>query len=301
MRDVSSTRSGARPRCESDAATLDYASIDHPTDPATRVARWRRNRARIATSRWSSCAPPRPPRSPAAGGWAAATRTRPTAPPSRPCASCSTASRWTASSSSARARRTKRRCSSTASRSATAPRPAMDIAVDPIDGTTLTSLGRRGAIAVIAISERGTMFDPGPCVYMEKIAAGPAAADVDRHQRAGEGQPRSGRQGARRAGQRRDRGHPRPRPPHRHHPRVPRGRRAHPPHPRRRRRRRDLGRVAQLRQRRAVRHRRHSRRRDRGVRAQVPRRLDPGPALAAQRRRAHAPRSTWATTSTGCS
>src|SRR5213595_1285018 len=56
--------------------------------------------------------------------------------------------------------------------------PAMDIAVDPIDGTTLTSLGRGGAISVIAMSERGTMFDPGPCVYMEKIAAGPAASDV---------------------------------------------------------------------------------------------------------------------------
>src|SRR5215475_439298 len=56
--------------------------------------------------------------------------------------------------------------------------PSMDIAVDPIDGTTLTSLGRGGAIAVIAMSERGTMFDPGPCVYMEKIAAGPAAADA---------------------------------------------------------------------------------------------------------------------------
>ena len=56
--------------------------------------------------------------------------------------------------------------------------PAMDIAVDPIDGTTLTALGRPGAIAVIALSERGTMFDPGPCVYMEKIAAGPLAADV---------------------------------------------------------------------------------------------------------------------------
>ncbi len=54
----------------------------------------------------------------------------------------------------------------------------MDIAVDPIDGTTLTSLGRGGAISVIAMSERGTMFDPGPCVYMEKIAAGPAAADA---------------------------------------------------------------------------------------------------------------------------
>jgi fructose-1,6-bisphosphatase II len=56
--------------------------------------------------------------------------------------------------------------------------PTMDIAVDPIDGTTLTSLGRGGAISVIAMSERGTMFNPGPCVYMEKVAAGPAAADV---------------------------------------------------------------------------------------------------------------------------
>jgi fructose-1,6-bisphosphatase II len=56
--------------------------------------------------------------------------------------------------------------------------PSMDIAVDPVDGTTLTSLGRGGAIAVIAMSERGTMFDPGPCVYMDKIAAGPAAIDV---------------------------------------------------------------------------------------------------------------------------
>src|SRR6201987_555370 len=56
--------------------------------------------------------------------------------------------------------------------------PSMDIAVDPIDGTTLTSLGRAGAISVIAMSERGTMFDPGPCVYMEKIAVGPDAAGV---------------------------------------------------------------------------------------------------------------------------
>ncbi|HUC04000.1 MAG TPA: class II fructose-bisphosphatase [Acidimicrobiales bacterium] len=53
--------------------------------------------------------------------------------------------------------------------------PQTDIAVDPIDGTTLTSLGRGGALAVIAVSERGTMFDPGPCVYMEKLAVGPRA------------------------------------------------------------------------------------------------------------------------------
>lgn len=56
--------------------------------------------------------------------------------------------------------------------------PRVDIAVDPIDGTTLTSLGRNNAIAVIAVSERGTMFDPGPCVYMDKIAVGPSAVDA---------------------------------------------------------------------------------------------------------------------------
>ena len=56
--------------------------------------------------------------------------------------------------------------------------PQVDIAVDPIDGTTLTSLGRPGAIAVIAMSERGTMFDPGPCVYMEKVAVGEGAKDA---------------------------------------------------------------------------------------------------------------------------
>ena len=56
--------------------------------------------------------------------------------------------------------------------------PATDIAVDPIDGTTLTSLGRNHAVSVIALSQRGMMFDPGPCVYMEKIAVGPEAADL---------------------------------------------------------------------------------------------------------------------------
>jgi fructose-1,6-bisphosphatase II len=54
--------------------------------------------------------------------------------------------------------------------------PLTDVAVDPIDGTTLTAAGRGGALAVIAVSERGTMFNPGPCVYMEKLAVGPEAA-----------------------------------------------------------------------------------------------------------------------------
>jgi len=56
--------------------------------------------------------------------------------------------------------------------------PSMDIAVDPIDGTRLTALGLGGAISVIAMSERGTMFDPGPCVYMEKMAGAPEIADL---------------------------------------------------------------------------------------------------------------------------
>ncbi|HEY3723846.1 MAG TPA: class II fructose-bisphosphatase [Acidimicrobiia bacterium] len=56
--------------------------------------------------------------------------------------------------------------------------PACDIAVDPIDGTTLTSLGRDNAISVIAMAERGTMFDPGPCVYMDKLVVGPESVDV---------------------------------------------------------------------------------------------------------------------------
>jgi fructose-1,6-bisphosphatase II len=56
--------------------------------------------------------------------------------------------------------------------------PKVDIAVDPLEGTRLTALGMPNAVAVIALSERGTMFDPGPCFYMEKIAGGPEIADL---------------------------------------------------------------------------------------------------------------------------
>src|ERR671922_87352 len=55
--------------------------------------------------------------------------------------------------------------------------PVVDIAVDPLEGTRLTAQGRPSALAVVALSERGTMFDPGPCVYMEKLAGGPDIAD----------------------------------------------------------------------------------------------------------------------------
>ena len=56
--------------------------------------------------------------------------------------------------------------------------PQVDIAVDPLEGTRLTALGMPSALAVIALSGRGTMFDPGPCVYMEKIAGGAEIADL---------------------------------------------------------------------------------------------------------------------------
>jgi fructose-1,6-bisphosphatase II len=56
--------------------------------------------------------------------------------------------------------------------------PAVDVAVDPVEGTTLMAKGMPGALAAVAVSERGTMFDPGAAVYMEKLAVGPAAADA---------------------------------------------------------------------------------------------------------------------------
>src|SRR5258707_298592 len=56
--------------------------------------------------------------------------------------------------------------------------PAVDIAVDPLEGTELAAQGMPSALAVIALSPRGTMFDPGPCVYMEKMAGSPEVADL---------------------------------------------------------------------------------------------------------------------------
>ncbi|MFD4259058.1 class II fructose-bisphosphatase [Streptomyces sp. NPDC058534] len=53
----------------------------------------------------------------------------------------------------------------------------VDIAVDPIDGTTLTANGMTNAIAVLAAAERGSMFDPSAVFYMDKLVTGPDAAD----------------------------------------------------------------------------------------------------------------------------
>ena len=111
--------------------------------------------------------------------------------------------------------------------------PLTDIAVDPIDGTTLTAQGRGGALAVIAVAERGAMFDPGPCVYMEKLAVGPrakGACDIRRTPTenlhalvGGAGPPDPGP----------DRGHSGPAPPRRPGGRGAVHRRADPPHLRR--------------------------------------------------------------------
>jgi fructose-1,6-bisphosphatase II len=56
--------------------------------------------------------------------------------------------------------------------------PECDVAVDPIDGTTLMAKGMPNAIAVMAVAERGTMYDPSAVFYMEKLVTGPDAADV---------------------------------------------------------------------------------------------------------------------------
>jgi fructose-1,6-bisphosphatase II len=56
--------------------------------------------------------------------------------------------------------------------------PEVDVAVDPIDGTTLTAKGMNNAVAVMAVANRGAMYDPSAVFYMDKLATGPEAADV---------------------------------------------------------------------------------------------------------------------------
>ncbi|MBX7250747.1 MAG: class II fructose-bisphosphatase [Candidatus Promineofilum sp.] len=54
--------------------------------------------------------------------------------------------------------------------------PAVDVAVDPVEGTNLLAKGRPNSIAVVAVAPRGTMFNPGPAFYMDKLIVGPEAA-----------------------------------------------------------------------------------------------------------------------------
>jgi fructose-1,6-bisphosphatase II len=56
--------------------------------------------------------------------------------------------------------------------------PDCDVAVDPVDGTTLTAKGMTNAVSVMAVAERGSMYDPSAVFYMDKLVTGPAAQDV---------------------------------------------------------------------------------------------------------------------------
>src|SRR5690242_16543585 len=56
--------------------------------------------------------------------------------------------------------------------------PECDVAVDPIDGTRLTANGMPNAISVLAVSARGSMYDPSAVFYMSKLVTGPAAAEM---------------------------------------------------------------------------------------------------------------------------
>ena len=179
--------------------------------------------------------------------------------------------------------------------------PLCDVAVDPIDGTTLMAKGMPNSIAVIAVAERGAMFDPSAVFYMDKIAAGPEAADViDITAPVAENIRRVAKA---------KHGNPedvtvcildRPR----HEELVQRGarrRRPDPVHQRRRRRRRDLGRPPGHRRRPAARHRRHARGHHRGRGAARAWAARSRPGCGRRTTPSGRRRSTPATTSTGCS
>src|SRR6202451_1198512 len=103
--------------------------------------------------------------------------------------------------------------------------PAVDVAVDPIDGTRLCANGMPNAVSVLAVAERGSMYDPSAVFYMTKPATGPARRGGDhRGSREGEGHPAAGRH----------RGHPGPAAARGADQGGPRGRRQDPPDHRRR-------------------------------------------------------------------
>ena len=159
--------------------------------------------------------------------------------------------------------------------------PEVDIAVDPLEGTELCAKGLPNAIATIALSERGTMFDPGPCVYMLKMATSRELApllDLDRP--IGETLELMAKEKGVAVGDlvviMLDRAAPR-----RVHARDPRGGRAHPADPARRRLGRARGGDRGLAGGPPVRHRRHAGGRARGGGDPVHGRPDPRTAVAA--------------------
>ena len=87
------------------------------------------------------------------------------------------------------------RCSSMVNSVGDGTLPLTDVAVDPIDGTTLTAYGRANAIAVIAVSERGTMFDPGPVRLHAQDRGRPRGRRLHRHHGDADAEPPVDRQG----------------------------------------------------------------------------------------------------------
>ena len=122
--------------------------------------------------------------------------------------------------------------------------PECDVAVDPIDGTTLAAKGMTNAISVLAVSPRGSMYDPSAVFYMEKLVTGPEAADVVdiRYPVAENIHQVAKAKGSQARGRHRRRA--RPAAPPAAGRRDPRDRRPDQVHHRRRRRRRDHGRRA---------------------------------------------------------
>ena len=156
--------------------------------------------------------------------------------------------------------------------------PELDIAVDPVDGTTLTAKSLPDAISVLGVSKRGTMFDPGPAVYMQKLVVGAGVAgQVDLDAPIADTLA-TDRPDHRSPDSRPDRRAARPAPPPGAHRPDSRGRREDPIPPRRRRGRRHHGRDPRHRRRPARRHRRHAGGRARRLRAALPWRADPRPA-----------------------
>ena len=115
--------------------------------------------------------------------------------------------------------------------------PGIDIALDPLEGTNLCAYGRPGAIAVVALAERGKLLN-APDTYMEKLAVGPRARGAIDLRKSTTENLSVDRHGAGPRPERPDGGHPRPPPPRAAHPRGADGGRAHPAHRGRRRGRR---------------------------------------------------------------
>ena len=214
------------------------------------------------------------------------------------------AGRWTrstspAGSSSARASATRRRCSTSARRSgraprATATRPRVDIAVDPLEGTNLVAHGQAGAITVLAASETGGLTH-APDTYMEKLCVGPVVAGkVDIRERPTENLRRIAEALGRRVRRHHGR-HPRAAAPRRADRRGPRGRRADQAHRRRRPVGGDLVRRLGHRRPRGDGHRRRPGGRHHGGRAALPRRARSRPASATAATTSASAARGWAT------